>query len=372
MSSSSSIFLESGGGLTHAYSRKQKSLGLLCSNFVSLYNRDDVESISLDDAAKKLGVERRRIYDIVNVLESVGVLARKAKNRYSWIGFSGIPKALELLKEEALRENSGSATEPKSLNVEDVEDDEDDKSLDQSGDSNSLKGKPAPENRREKSLGMLTENFVKLFLTSEVDTISLDEAAKILLGEVHDPSQPKSNNAAKVRRLYDIANVLSSLNLIEKTHHSETRKPAFRWLGLNGKRSAAIAVPSSPKQGHKRAFGMDITNADLAKRSKSISYADKKPCKVYKKHDDLKECNLAVQRQLQTSKGYVFGPFSPAVLPKREESIEERGKEAYNWETMASSFRPDYHNQALSDLFSHYLEAWKSWYAEITQATDNR
>lgn len=34
-----------------------------------------------------------------------------------------------------------------------------------------------------------------------------------------------------MRRLYDIANVLSSLRLIEKTHVSDSRKPAFRWLG---------------------------------------------------------------------------------------------------------------------------------------------
>ena len=48
---------------------------ILCAafSFVVLYNRDDVESIGLDEAAKCLGVERRRIYDIVNVLESVGV-----------------------------------------------------------------------------------------------------------------------------------------------------------------------------------------------------------------------------------------------------------------------------------------------------------
>lgn len=40
-------------------------------------------------------------------------------------------------------------------------------------------------------------------------------------------------SAAKVRRLYDIANVLTSLNLIKKVHvrAERGRKPAFRWLG---------------------------------------------------------------------------------------------------------------------------------------------
>lgn len=40
-------------------------------------------------------------------------------------------------------------------------------------------------------------------------------------------------SAAKVRRLYDIANVLTSLNLIKKVHVREERgrKPAFEWLG---------------------------------------------------------------------------------------------------------------------------------------------
>ncbi|KAI4982037.1 hypothetical protein ZWY2020_022529 [Hordeum vulgare] len=114
----------------HAYSRKQKSLGLLCSNFVALYDRDGVESIGLDDASSRLGVERRRIYDIVNVLESVGILARKAKNRYSWIGFGGVPMALRELKERALREKSGLAPLPvEEISAANMSDDEDDGKL---------------------------------------------------------------------------------------------------------------------------------------------------------------------------------------------------------------------------------------------------
>jgi E2F/DP family winged-helix DNA-binding domain len=49
------------------------TLAIAFSSFLALYNRDDVHAIGLDDAARRLGVERRRIYDIVNVLESVGV-----------------------------------------------------------------------------------------------------------------------------------------------------------------------------------------------------------------------------------------------------------------------------------------------------------
>lgn len=38
----------------------------------------------------------------------------------------------------------------------------------------------------------------------------------------------------KIRRLYDIANVLQSIGLIEKTNHTANKKPAFRWVGIHG------------------------------------------------------------------------------------------------------------------------------------------
>ncbi|KAF3543676.1 hypothetical protein DY000_02006948 [Brassica cretica] len=54
--------------------------------FLRLFNRDDVDLFGIDDAVAKLGVERWRIYDVVNILESVGVLSRKGKSLYSWKG----------------------------------------------------------------------------------------------------------------------------------------------------------------------------------------------------------------------------------------------------------------------------------------------
>ena len=68
--------------------------------------------------------------------------------------------------------------------------------------------------RREKSLGLLSQKFVQLFLVSRARVVSLEAAARTLLGSSADSAKLKT----KVRRLYDIANILSSLRLIEKTH----------------------------------------------------------------------------------------------------------------------------------------------------------
>ncbi|PON47592.1 E2F Family [Parasponia andersonii] len=176
----------------HAYSRKQKSLGLLCSNFLGLYNRDGITSIGLDDAASRLGVERRRIYDIVNVLESVGVLARKAKNQYSWKGFEAIPKALQELKDEGLKENCNSFDGNDYAKVSDDEDDDERLSdpttgshIDKSNPGLTLKSSASSktENRREKSLALLTQNFVKLFVCT---SLGVGEEFRYILAAVQE------------------------------------------------------------------------------------------------------------------------------------------------------------------------------------------
>ncbi|KAG5234109.1 hypothetical protein OIU76_000628 [Salix suchowensis] len=357
----------------HTYSRKQKSLGLLCTNFLTLYNRDDIDVIGLDEAASKLGVERRRIYDIVNVLESVGVLARKAKNKYSWKGFAAVPKALQELKEEGLRDNVNAIDKQSNNSAKVVDDDEDE---DDDSDSNPNTGSQnenygiikstaasRADHRREKSLGLLTRNFVKLFVCSNANLISLDESAKLLLGDGHNSSIMRT----KVRRLYDIANVLSSLKLIEKTHAADTRKPAFRWLGLRGKSENG----SGDLESSKRTFGADVTNICF-KRSKLDSSVDGDKSQSLKMQKQIKDEKIvtvaergnADQDSQQNSGSFQFGPFAPVSMAKVGNS-EEEVTQIYDWEGLSSTFRPQYHNQALRDLFFHYTEAWKSWYTEV-------
>ena len=74
-----------------------------CS-FLRTYSGGSEASICLDASARRLGVERRRIYDIVNILEAVAVVSRRAKNQYDWHGMTLIKERIARL-DAALRDS---------------------------------------------------------------------------------------------------------------------------------------------------------------------------------------------------------------------------------------------------------------------------
>jgi len=147
----------------------------------------------------------------VNVLESVEVVVRRAKNLYAWHGLERVPVALERIKTGRFEPN---------------------------GD----KSPGTPDGRREKSLGLLSQKFIQMFLLQveeegerqqheesgegegrqQTVCVSLEDAAKKLLGGDPDSVQLKT----KVRRLYDVANVLTSMRLLKRIPGGK-----FVWLG---------------------------------------------------------------------------------------------------------------------------------------------
>ncbi|NXU87805.1 E2F8 factor, partial [Xiphorhynchus elegans] len=233
-------------------SRKEKSLGLLCHKFLARYpdypSAAQKSYICLDEVTEELHVERRRIYDIVNVLESLHMVSRLARNRYIWHGRHNLPQTLQALKrvgEENKYIQQIQMIKKREYEHEFEPDGEKKEEMASSLGSSEQSEMPFVElpgvefraasvnGRKYKSLRVMSQKFVMLFLVSTPQIVSLEVAAKILIGEDQLEDLDKSKFKTKIRRLYDIANVLSSLKLIKKVHVTEERgrKPAFKWTG---------------------------------------------------------------------------------------------------------------------------------------------
>jgi len=66
--------------------RCENSLGQLTQRFVELVLSSTDGYLDLNVAAAKLNVQKRRIYDITNVLEGIGLIDKTSKNRVQWNG----------------------------------------------------------------------------------------------------------------------------------------------------------------------------------------------------------------------------------------------------------------------------------------------
>ncbi|XP_051552912.1 transcription factor E2F5-like [Myxocyprinus asiaticus] len=88
-------------------SRHEKSLGLLTVKFVTLLQEAKDGVLDLKVAADSLAVkQKRRIYDITNVLEGIGLIEKKTKNTIQWKGESTGCQPQEVLEQvELLKAN---------------------------------------------------------------------------------------------------------------------------------------------------------------------------------------------------------------------------------------------------------------------------
>jgi hypothetical protein len=101
-----------------AQSRYDSSLGLLTKKFVDLVKVAEDGVLDLNQAADMLSVQKRRIYDITNVLEGIGLIEKKSKNNIQWNAAfrgSGLSTADDTESIEALKAENEKLNREESL-----------------------------------------------------------------------------------------------------------------------------------------------------------------------------------------------------------------------------------------------------------------
>ncbi|KAM6399693.1 transcription factor E2F2 [Rhynochetos jubatus] len=83
--------------------RYDTSLGLLTKKFLRLLSESPDGVVDLNRAAEALEVQKRRIYDITNVLEGIQLIRKKSKNHIQWMGTGIFEDAAVTAKQRALR-----------------------------------------------------------------------------------------------------------------------------------------------------------------------------------------------------------------------------------------------------------------------------
>ena len=111
-------------------------------------------------------------------------------------------------------------------------------------------------------MGINTQKFLMLFLvTPEPQTLTLDFAARV----IHGVQQAEKTRLTRIRRLYDIANILQSLGLIRKVQVTDGRgkKPAFQFIGPDVTRTVLTeeekaAMPATRQKNSLLAMGRNL------------------------------------------------------------------------------------------------------------------
>lgn len=138
-----------------------------------------------------------------------------------------------------------------------------------------------------------------------------------------------------------------------QTHTADTRKPAYKWLGLRGKDAASSASDES----RKRAFGTDITNVSCKRGKVESSTGGKLEARKQMQHESTVWQRESMVRKVdrsnledskENSKSYQFGPFAPVTIARAGNINMKK----VDWDNLSSTYRPQYQNPGIILCFS--------------------
>ncbi|CAM6008662.1 unnamed protein product [Sphagnum balticum] len=156
--------------------RYDSSLGLLTKKFVNLIKQAEDGVLDLNKAADTLHVQKRRIYDITNVLEGVGLIEKKLKNRIQWKGLGAGRPELATGDEAVLQ------AEVKKLHMEE-------QSLDERIREMREQLRTLSENEKNKQWLYVTDEDIKSLSCFQNETLIAIKAPHGTTLEVPDPDE---------------------------------------------------------------------------------------------------------------------------------------------------------------------------------------
>ncbi|XP_010174992.1 transcription factor E2F3, partial [Antrostomus carolinensis] len=156
--------------------RYDTSLGLLTKKFIQLLSQSPDGVVDLNRAAEVLKVQKRRIYDITNVLEGIHLIKKKSKNNIQWMGCS-------------LSEDGGMLAQRQGLTKEVTELTQEEKKLDELIQSCTLDLKLLTEDSENQRLAYVTYQDIRKISGLKDQTVIVVKAPPETRLEVPDPAE---------------------------------------------------------------------------------------------------------------------------------------------------------------------------------------
>ncbi|XP_044858854.1 transcription factor E2F3 isoform X2 [Mauremys mutica] len=154
--------------------RYDTSLGLLTKKFIQLLSQSPDGVVDLNRAAEVLKVQKRRIYDITNVLEGIHLIKKKSKNNIQWMGCS-------------LSDDGGMLAQCQGLSKEVTELSQEEKKLDELIQSCTLDLKLLTEDSENQRLAYVTYQDIRKINGLKDQTVIVVKAPPETRLEVPDP-----------------------------------------------------------------------------------------------------------------------------------------------------------------------------------------
>lgn len=262
------------------YEGNKTSLSKLAKDFMESFANKPVapvegpapegSTLSIDDCSGALNVHKRRIYDIINILESVQIVTRAKKGTYRWHGPDNLPVFFARVQQDCFKADANEARKNGILT--------DDTYICQNAPSDDN-----TEKKKGKILVKISTDFIRLFLLGNV-TIGLDEVSDRVFGTKSEPCTgkggPKEDEAnlkteggpkSNIRRFYDVANILEGIGIVEKNNFNT--RPYFKWTFHVAPKDMPVLI-SAKEQVCGTVPSLDISKHSLPAKSLRDDVAD--------------------------------------------------------------------------------------------------